>query len=307
MKIEYKILWLDDKIQEFIDDELIEEIEDHLKENGFRPKVITLNNVADFDNKLDNSFDLILTDYHLDDFTGDKVVESIRKKSIQTEILFYTARGDLKDINMISRVSFLDTSSKTSSHSDALLNEVLNLIDLTIKKFQHIVAMRGMIMHETSSLDEKMMSILSDFLKNEANKDTVSDMAEDIIQQLKKKFSSKSTCIDKCLKNKNLNKISKDDFIFSSAYKIKTMGHILTSIGLDDFSSLYGEEIVTIRNQFAHATLKCDEETGREYFKKGDVTFDKELCKKIRENIIKHDDHLDKLQKAIEYNIISKS
>ncbi len=299
MKIEYKILWLDDKIQEFIDDELIEEVEDHLKENGFRPKVITSNNVGDFNEKLDGSFDLILTDYHLDDSTGDKVVESIRRQSIQTEILFYTARADLKDTNMISRVSFLETSSKNLPHSEALLAEVINLIDLTIKKFQHIVAMRGMIMHETSSLDEKMMSILSDFLKNEANKDIVSNMAEDIIQQLKAQFSSKLLNIKKCLKNRNLNEVSKDNFIFSSAYKVKTMSHIINTVDQDDFSTAYSDDIVKTRNNFAHATLELDEETGREYFKKGDITFDEELCRKIRKNIVLHDDNLTELERMI--------
>ena len=152
----------------------------------------------------------------------------------------------------------------------------------------------------TSYLDEKMMLILKGYLKDKTNKNTIAEMAADIIQQLEKQFSSKLKNIKKCLERKNLKKISQDNFIFSSAYKVKTMGHILTSINQDDFSSSYSEEIVNIRNQFAHATLKRDEITGREYFKKGDVTFDKELCKEIRQNIIKHDGNLDKLQNVID-------
>ena len=56
MKLEYKILWLDDQIQDFIDDEMIQEVEEYLVEQGFQPKIITVSKSKDFFKSLDDSF-----------------------------------------------------------------------------------------------------------------------------------------------------------------------------------------------------------------------------------------------------------
>jgi len=59
-------------------------------------------------------------------------------------------------------------------------------------------------------------------------------------------------------------------------------------------------EIINIRNIFAHATLEEErDEAGkliRKYFKRGDMTFNAEKCKEIRGHINKHKNNLDKLQ-----------
>jgi CheY-like chemotaxis protein len=89
MKLQYKILWLDDDINAFIDDEYIEDIRKHVTNQGFDTTIDTKDNSEDFFSALDETYDLILTDYHMNGLDGDKVVEKIREKSIFTEILFY--------------------------------------------------------------------------------------------------------------------------------------------------------------------------------------------------------------------------
>ncbi len=300
MKIEYRILWLDDDIEQFIEDEIIDELKEFLRENNFSPDIITTDSQEDFLSILDDSFDLILTDYHMNkvdghELNGDRIVEKIRANCIQTEILFYTARADLKDTDKISRVSFLETSSRTNPHAIEVLNETKNLVSLTIRKFQHIVAMRGMIMHETSTLDLDMINILSEFINNSANQDKVEEIGAVILEEAQRHFSRKLEDIEKLQKTSNLRKLSKDPFIFSASYKIQTMGQILEHFGLDDFSKDYSKEINHMRNIFAHAVLEIDEDTGRKYFKNGDMTFDEDLCKQIREDIIKNKENLKSL------------
>ncbi|CAA0163034.1 response regulator [Tenacibaculum maritimum] len=301
MKLEYKILWLDDKIDEFIEDEAIIDIEKHLRINGFIPKVNTVNNSKDFFSKLDNTYDLILTDFHMNDMEGNEVVEKIRSDeySIMTEILFYTAKADLKDTQKISRVSFLETDSLTDSHIEAVINRTTELIDLTVKKFQHIVTMRGMIMHETSSLDTLMITIIKKALKND--KIDFSTLSEEIYEQLIALFAQKKDFVEKCKEKNNFNKLTKDNFVFSAKYKILTLSKILENLKLPDFSTEYDEEINSIRNKFAHAELQTNED-GREFFKYKEegIDFDDELCKKIREDIIKHKNNLDKLNIRLE-------
>lgn len=301
MKIEYKILWLDDKIQDFIDDNLVKEIEDHLIAEGFKPIIDTTPKVDEFLSKLDNSYDLILTDYHMKDMTGDKIVEEIRKpeRSIYTEILFYTAMADLKDTHKISRVSFLETNGRIGSHEETIIEETKKLIDLTIKKFQHIVAMRGMIMHETSSLDMQMLSIIETALKK--NKVNLDKLAPKIYDELNELFNTKNKFVDRCRATESFNDLTKDNFVFSAEYKIKTLSQILTYLDISDFSEEYKKEINTIRNKFAHSVLLKDE-NGREYFKHGEsgLTFDEKLCKKIRSDINKYKEDFEKTLNIIQ-------
>ena len=73
--------------------------------------------------------------------------------------------------------------------------------------------------------------------------------------------------------------------------------HSISISFINDFKA----EIINIRNQFAHAVLDIDE-NGREFFrnKAEGITFDDELCKKIRSNINKHKINLDKLIEKLE-------
>lgn len=299
MKLEYKILWLDDKIEEFKELEVIEEVETHLKENGFIPNIITVDNSTDFFIHLNDSYDLILTDFHMNDMNGDEVVQTIRssKYSVMTEILFYTAKADLKDAQKISRVSFLETNSTTDAHIEKVISRTIELIDLTVKKFQHIVTMRGMIMHETSSLDELSFDIITEYLKKTDNSEIKSSIFDEIISFYKRKFKD----ITKYKKNGRIDKVINDPLLFSFSQRANTLSAIINQNGLDNFIEDFKNSVIKVRNQFAHAILEQDE-AGNDIFrnKSEDIIFNDELCKKIRENIIEHKSNLDGLKKQLE-------
>jgi CheY-like chemotaxis protein len=303
MKIDYKILWLDDQIDAFIDDEHVEEIEKFLDEEGFDVVVDTVSNEVDFFHKLDDSYDLILTDYHMENMNGDKIVEAIRAKSIFTEILFYTARADLKDTQMLDRISFFETNSSQEDHAEAVVIKTKELISLTIRKFQDIVVMRGMIMHETSDLDAQQLEILNSYIE-EKTVDETNSLKYEILKKIDKHFSKKLSFVNGDWKTNDngFKKLMKDNFVFSSDYKIQTLSKILQDIDIEDFSDKYKEDIITIRNRFAHVTLKEDRnESGqviRKYFTYGEdgITFDDASCKKIRKNIHKHKENLKNLK-----------
>ena len=288
MKIEYKILWLDDKIQEFIDDELILEIENHLIKEGFKPQIIVCSKIDDFYSKLDNTYDLILTDFHLTEtVNGDKVVEEIRKpeSAIFTEILFYTAQADLRDTDKISRITFLETNKKVGKHSEILISEIINLINLTIKKFQHIVAMRGMIMNETSSLDVEIEDILSKIIAKGDPK---------IIEVIKEKYLKTNTeFVDRITNCKDvadlLNYIGAD-------HRVRSILRNIDNGKIKDILSDYTKQIIVVRNQFAHAVL--DNKTNTFKTKNG-IVFNDEECINIRNNINRHIDNLKNLQLLI--------
>ena len=238
MKIKYSILWLDDQIDEFIEDEFVLQIENFLEDEGFEPNVITVSKSQELFSKLSGDWDLILTDYNMADKNGAKVIREIRDKSILTEILFYTAQKEWEDVGRIDRVSFLQTSKIVGTHHEIVVNEAKRLIGLTIKKFQNIVAMRGLIMHETSSLDAQIDNIVQNYLKCQgvecnkcSNKDKCQPISELVLTQMHKQISEKN----KIVSSKNFKKIRKDSFLYSADYKRMVLGKLLEIHGIEDF------------------------------------------------------------------------
>lgn len=296
MKLEYKILWLDDKIKDFIEDGFIEEIEQHLRENNFIPKIIPVSKTDDFFSELDLSFDLILTDYHLNnEENGEKVIKKLRENSVMTEVLFYTAKADLTDAKKIDRVSFLETGRKVGTeHIENVISKTIDLIDLTIKKFQHIVAMRGMIMQETSSLDIDMEVILKKLIIKSKNPDAI---ITTIIQKYIKSNNDFSINI-KDLTTKDLEQIS---FKIGASHRWRALKRNLPKGNIKTTLNDYENEIISIRNKFAHAVLKVDKD-GREYFenRKEGIDFNNDFCNQIRKNIIKHKENLEELNAILE-------
>ena len=305
MKLNYKILWLDDKMDEILSDDYPREINEYLIEQGFEPQILTVKNEKEFFEILDDSFDLILTDFHLNETVtntrnGDAIIEEVRNKSIFTEIMFYSAQGDVADTIKKDRITFFDTRKVTGNiHYEKIIEKAVTLIGLTIKKFQHIITMRGMIMHETSTLDMQMLEIIKIALNH---KDINFDkLAIQIYDELNELYNKKTTFVNECRESNKFTKLTKDTFVFSSEYKIITLGQILNSLDVNDFSGEYKEEINSIRNKFAHAVLEKDE-NGREYFKHGEsgLTFNEDLCKKIRKDIIKHRNNFDEIKHKLE-------
>jgi CheY-like chemotaxis protein len=293
MKINYKVLWLDDEINAFIDDEFVEQVQRHLEEKGFSTDIQTVSKATDFFEKLDNSFDLILTDYNMSGKDGAQVVAEIRDKSIFTEILFYTAQANWTEVGKLDRISFLQTSKiPGGTHHGKVVDKAINIIDLTIKKFQHIVAMRGMIMHEVSSLDVQMYDIVAEYVdaKGVDAQNVKDKVLDDLISHHKEKLENS----ENFKRNNRFDKVIKDPVLFSASQRASAIDEIIIAGGYENFIVDFKSEIIKVRNDFAHAILEIDEETGREYFKgkNGGTDFNEEKCIEIRKNILKHKTNL---------------
>jgi len=286
MKLDYKILWLDDKMDVIIDGQYDAEIKKHLFEQGFNPIIITVKDEKEFFRNLDDSFDLILTDYHLNDTAnntrdGDLIIKEVREQnSIFTEIMFYSAQGEVVDTIKLDRITFVDTRKSTiRDHNEAVIDRAIKLIDLTIKKFQHIVAMRGMIMNETSSLDVEMQNLLLSIIGQKG--------ADNVIPTIKSKYIESNNEF-----NDEMKGVEDTELILLKIGATHRWRAVVRNLEKGDNKNIfndYEKEIISIRNQFAHAILHKDEQ-GREYFKHGKsgLVFNEELCKKIRTDIIKH-------------------
>lgn len=295
MKLEYKILWLDDNKKAIEEDSYSLEIEKHLREKAFIPEIILVDHKDEFFRNLDSvDFDLILTDFNLNDTdTGDKIIQQVRNRSIFTEIMFYSAQSEIKNTINLDRITFLDTSKTTNkNHYQDVIEKAISLIDLTIKKFENIVVMRGLIMQETSSLDTIIKSIVVKYLET-LDDNNKQNLLEDILSSIERNATKKYNKV----KSNKINDILRDNILFDSSQKIKALGKILTKLKLTDFSDDYTNDIISNRNKLAHAELIKNDQ-GKDCFKSknNEIIFDEEFCKNIRKNLISYREKIENLQ-----------
>jgi len=279
-------------MDEILADDYPKEIYTFLSEQGFEPYISTVRNEKEFFENLNDSYDLILTDFHLNETTtntrnGDEIIEEVRNKSIFTEIMFYSAQGDVADTIKKDRITFFDTRKATGNiHYEKIVDKAISLISLTIKKFQHVVVMRGMIMNETSTIDAEMLEIVTDFIQK-SNSDEVKKR---IFDELIGFHSRKLDDSKKFKRNGRIDSVLKDPLLISSSQRANAIEEIINLLGTENFIEDLRVNIIKVRNDFAHAVYVKDKETGREYFldKKDGIDFNEEKCKEIRINISKH-------------------
>lgn len=299
MKLSYNIIWVEDKISERPFKTLIKDISSFLTDNFFKVRIDEAEDFDDFKKIVEKNcdYDLIITDLNLNESHGTEVINFIRdERRIMTEVFFYSANNELKDAALINsnRITFYQLNG-TGFHRE-LEKKIIELITLTIAKFQHIVSMRGMIMHETSSLDLKMASIITNFLNDPANGDKINAILDPMIENMREMTREKN---DKAIRGKK-KEILKDQVLFNASQKIFALGEILKLLGKEDFSKAYNEEVISLRNQFAHAEMAVNEE-GLNFFKVNgaNLIFDSELCKTIRRNIIKHERNILEVERLL--------
>jgi len=310
MKLDYNILWVDDRIKERPFQKILQQTKVFLLDQYFKCNITEAEDFNQFKDFFSSAteFDIIITDYSLNEGTfGSQVIDFIRDSQHNfTEIFFYSANSDLKDIKLFSnnRITFFQL---TGGDYKELETEILEVINQTIKKFQHIVSMRGMIIQETSSLDVSMSDLAIKVLKSdlinfiEKNpKIEFEKIAKGFFESIQKNASEK---YKKAFSNK-LSDVLKDDVIFNTGEKINIIGLFIDELiekgfKLDKFTDDYKLSINKVRNNFAHAVLESDPDTGRQFFKRGDYTFDADSCKDIRKNILKHTTNIENLQSII--------
>ena len=87
-----------------------------------------------------------------------------------------------------------------------------------------------------------------------------------------------------------------DPLLFSFSQRANVLSMILDKKGLDNFIADFKEEVIRIRNQFAHAVL--DEEVNIFRTRKG-IEFNHETCQILRKNINKHKGFIDQLNEIL--------
>jgi hypothetical protein len=308
MKLNYKILWIDDQIEDYIEMGIKSELETYIDTLGFIPTVECFENGNVAEQSIKTiKYDLILSDYNIEGANeqGDILIQKIRDGGVFTEVLFYSAQPDFDTIakNLYrDRVSFYSLIGDESFKG--FREKAYKLIDHTVSKLQELNNIRGLVMSETSELDNTLEDILHNFLsKGDSNSGKLRDY---IIEKIIKSCSDN---LDEANKLSELDNISLlKTRIFDSAKKSMSLNKVCKLLKLEGenyskFHENYLKDVIETRNDLAHA--KSDTIDGIEYLiitrKDGEhpIKFNQEHCVQIRKNLRKHSELLKSIREII--------
>jgi len=309
--LKYRILWVDDNIETFIDLAVDEEFEIFLRNYGFDPEIIKFETAESALGHItaDSKFDLILSDLNLTGGEqGDSLIRKIRDGEIFTEIFFYSAQPEFESIAKElyrDRVSFL---SLVGDEGNRLFKErVKHLISLTISKLQELDNMRGLVMAETSELDVLIEDILIEIMSHE--NDQTKALRTYMVMKIKENNDQRQELLEK-IEELSHNQLIKHRILFDASKKSRTLNEYLKKSGLiegnplfKNFHQNYEKDVLQTRNEMAHA--KSDVIDGIEYLvlsrKEGEqpIKINQEKCTEIRTNLRRYSEILQKIQEKV--------
>lgn len=306
MKLEYNILWLDNDLQDYIDNGEVDSIKEFLYNLGFESNIVTVFDEADLEEYIGlHDYDLIISDYNLENTTGDIIIEDIRNnRKLDTEILFYTAQTSYKNNPEVKdRLAFIERLTFHVGRENHL-EKIEKVIELTLKKLLELNATRGLITAATSNLDVEIEDLVMELVFNRLN------LSQEEIDKIMNFY------VDDFLRKspdfflKKYKEVGFRDWFhrIEANRKWKIFRELLKQIEnaeIKEFvtqNSSYGKEVIDIRNKFAHA--KAEEIDGKtvlrgQYGQEG-FSFDRDACIKIRHDLINHKRNIENLRKILE-------
>lgn len=306
MSLQYNILWLDDRIEEYQTLEIDTELKEYIENLFFEPHIYMYESVDEaIKNSTKRKYDVIFSDFNINENkTGKDFIFDIRNKNVNAEVLFYSAQQTPPETGL-DRISFLKLHSD-SSYED-LKNKMKSVINLTIEKLKDLTNLRGLVMSEVSELDVMMKEIVADYCKKSESdeKELRSYTIGTIEERIKKSLDlSQTTCDKKCFhewKNKTVQEVVFEQN-FDSYITARALNHIIENKKLDieKFLSNYNSEIIKNRNELAHCKAEL-KENGKEVLstKKGEKEFSTDDINEIRRNIIKYHKMFEEISKKI--------
>ncbi len=303
MRLKFYLLWFEDN-KEWAESK-IDSIKELIEEFEFEWILPTIcKSEEDFTGKY-KEYDLILMDYSLaegskEGKTGASIIKSIRNHECFTPILFYSQNGE-KSLRIEVANRFLD--GVFCADREDFLEKFEGLFINNIKKIEDVNNLRGLVMAEVAdleSIEEEIINLydLIDCSKKEK-------VTQDIILNMQDSTNKRK----KTLEFKNGSTSFKDlsdllDFYKKSiiVHKINRRGNIICNFTHEEFN----EEIIIKRDLLAHVIEKISEDdSGKKIVlesKKNDqkLIFSQEEAKKIRKDILKYKNELEKLKRYLE-------
>jgi CheY-like chemotaxis protein len=311
MRLKFNILCFEDNPKNL--KPVLKGVENHLEESGFELKIVgPYQNNEGLDKIIEDikarrlDVDLILMDYLLTrDQKGSTLIKSIRDCELYTDIIFYTQKGDLE-----KKIGFLEGIYLAGR--DTLREKTIMVIDNLLKKALDLSNLRGLVMAETSELDDLMEDIILTFINGNLLKNPAMELVT-----IKKKLIEDSTTKLENLKKIDEHNQANGQYLISESLtsfhkaravtrltnifmkaieagktndeKLKDIAQKLS--GIDFNAKQYKEEILSLRNILAHVR-ECKNENGEKILcstpPRKDFVFNESQSLEARKNLKKY-------------------
>ena len=320
MRLTFNILWFEDTPS--ITDGIIEPVREHLEEQGYYLKIVDiLKDSTGLDVIIQNvnekklDVDLILMDHNLaGGEKGGKLIETIRTGELLTDIVFYSEhRGFRDEIGLLDSIYITDR--------DDLEGKIIAVADHILKKALDLANLRGLVMAETSELEELIRQIILTSLEK-GILISPEKIRRNIKKRLKKRLKGRDRALEQLVvdgdePSKPLDFVEKLDFdgrsrtleeLLESYSKRKKQddeinGNII-KLPFDSFDhKAFQIEVIKKRNNLAHVKESTNQD-GRKILKANkegqeDFVFDTQTAFEIRENLKKYYDILTGIYNAL--------
>lgn len=290
MKLDYNILWFEDNTTWY--NSIKPFLKEILEENGFQLKVERRVNQNELELLIeDDKWDLILVDYNLSDgTTGDDIIQLIRD-TLFTDIIFYSQRGgdEVRREVMSRGIDGIFCAGRSRAE---FLRKVERVINTTIKKATDINPLRGLVMAETSEIDDLMREILITFISN-PKYDKQEDLLNYICSRIRKSLEVSQKKLETLCKEGNAEKLISLPF-FDSSKKSRAIERMIKYINEEELNEFRGtgaeyyREIGSKRNLLAHVSeevIDGNRVLVSHVSNTESIAFDEELCKEMRRDI----------------------
>lgn len=311
MRIDYNILW-------FENDEgwlkpTIKGVSNLLEDYGFRLNATWHKDGSKIDELITSiqekvlDIDIIFMDFKLSgDINGEKLIDTIRKRNLYTEILFYSQD---ENVRQVIENEFGSIEGIYYAGRDTFRDKAKEVIWHTIKKVEDIESMRGLILGATSEMENLMKDITLKYIETCSN-EIKNSIAEPIFDEVEISIREKKDKHSEWRPTYNLKKLVKDNVLFDANKKAIAIQAIINQLNHPDLSHLIGEsfiisisEIFSVRNKFGHCKVEINE-SGIRVLKSAPPVeeFTDQNCIEIRKKLITHIEIVEKVHSILSTN-----
>lgn len=286
MRLDYKILWIEDDIS--WKKSIQNDIEKHIHDQGYNPIIVApeLIDRTYIEHQDFKDFDIMLIDYALKSLSqenGDELIKKIRNKKIFTNIVFYSSDPErIKSETSDKKLDGVYIFDRTQLEKDGI-EDFFDLIDFFMKKDMDLSSLRGIAMSELADFDKIIWNILKtekckkavcEKIKKQKknNYEEIKDLSEDMLWEM---VNEKGTAI--------LDSSTRKDILHSKILKTKYSCDTKCSKREDCYLEIlnkYSLEVLDIRNKLAHLSNDADLPENRITFMKNLIKF-REIFKKM--------------------------
>ncbi|MDI1291724.1 MAG: hypothetical protein PSV18_03155 [Methylobacter sp.] len=303
MRLDFNVLWVEDQKDRVMAQ--CEQIDLLIRKEGFRLQVEFASSIEQANRFLsDNSIygdhiDLVLMDYDLGaGGKGDDGLVEVRNKFPYKDIVFYSSQTDA----LLEMVSNKRVQGVFCSPRDDLPDTVVGLFEALVKKVLDIDHSRGIVMGATSDIDHYVNDCLTTSFDNSdetLQKGTLNVVA----RHVKEKTKSFQKELERVNAVKHVSELLQE---FHNVYTSNDRLRLLKNMLKDDEShqdsvqaiTNYLDNTVPKRNQLAHVRVKI-EGFSRKLFDKNNKELTSEQMKSLRQELLKHQEHFEKLSEKL--------